>query len=177
MPARPISHAARPLRTVRALRARRGFTLIEVMIVIALVVALTGLVGIALLGRRDDAKVDMTRIDMNTLRQALDQFYFDMNRWPTDEEGLAALWDRNALQVEDESMESRWRAYLSEPLARDRWGNEWGYRQVSEQGDESRYDLWSNGPDGQEGTEDDITSWSTDAGGAGGFGDVLGGGN
>ncbi len=159
------------------LRGRRGFTLIEVMIVIALVVALTGLVGIALLGRRDDANVELTRVDMNTLRQALDQFYFDMNRWPTDEEGLAVLWDRNALQVDNESQEQRWRAYLNDPMPRDRWGNEWGYRQVSEFADESRYDLWSNGPDGQEGTDDDITNWSEDQNGmgGGGFGDVLGG--
>lgn len=169
------------MKTIRTHR-RRAFTLIEVMIVIALVVALTGLVGVALLGRRDDAKVDLAKVDMNTLKSALTQFRFDHERWPSEAEGLAVLWDSEAFQPDEAATEadvdeSSWRAYLDEPMASDRWGNEWGYRPVSEFGDESQYDLWSNGPDGEEGTDDDITNWSDEAGGAGGdFGDVLGGG-
>jgi hypothetical protein len=61
----------------------------------------------------------------------------------------------------------------------DRWGQAWGYRQVSENGDEKMYDLWSNGPDKQEGTEDDIVSWTTEdesGDGSGGSGGTGGGG-
>jgi len=63
--------------------------------------------------------------------------------------------------------------YLEEPLATDRWGNEWGYRAESETR-EGKYDLWSNGPDGEEGTEDDITSWASSEEDEEGFGSPAG---
>jgi general secretion pathway protein G len=137
---------------------RRAFTLIEVMIVIAIILALSGLVGVALFRQRDSAKVDLARTDMNSLRNGLDLFRLDFDRYPSDEEGLKVLWDKTALT--DEAGQTKWKEYLREPMATDRWGTAWGYRQVSEHGDETKFDLWSFGPDKQEGTDDDITSWS-----------------
>ena len=133
---------------------------------IAIVLALSGLVTMALFKQRDAAKVDLARTDMNSLKGALDLFRLDFDRYPTDEEGLAVLWDRNALSSEDEA--GKWKGYLKEPMPNDRWGTPWGYRQQSEFGDETRYDLWSNGPDKEEGSDDDIRSWTEEeAGGAG----------
>jgi general secretion pathway protein G len=153
----------RPTRLVR-----RAFTLIEVMIVIAIVLALSGLIGVALFRQRDSAKVDLARTDMNSLKGALDLFRLDFDRYPTEEEGLAVLWDRNALSSDEEP--AKWKGYMREPMATDRWGQPWGYRQRSEFGDETRFDLWSNGPDKEEGTDDDIKSWMEEgAGGAGGL--------
>jgi general secretion pathway protein G len=147
-----------------------GFTLIEVMIVIAIVLALSGLVGVAVLARRDEAKKDTAAIEMNTIRHAMDMFRVDFDRWPKDEEGLAVLWDKTKLDPEAD--QTKWKAYLNEPMPNDRWGHPWGYKQVSEHAsDETKYDLWSNGPDGQEGTEDDITSWKS-LGAEGGTGDL-----
>ena len=143
---------------------RSGFTLIEVMIVIAIVLALSGLIGVALFRQRDSAKVDLVKTDMNSLKQGLKLFYMDFDRYPTDEEGLKALWDKTS--IADETEAAKWKKYLSEPMASDRWGSPWGYRQISEHGDETVFDLWSYGPDKQEGTDDDLTSWSNTEAGA-----------
>ena len=138
-------------------RVRRGFTLIEVLIVLAIVLALGGIVGVAVLGRSDEAKVDLAKVDLNTLEAGLKQFRFDFNRWPTDDEGLAVLWNQERLDPDADP--EQWRGYLEQPLASDRWGNEFGYTAESEfSEDASQYDLWSNGPDGEEGTDDDITA-------------------
>lgn len=136
----------------------RGFTLIEVMIVIAIVVALGTLVGIAAMSRRSEANQGIASTQLSTIRNAMKLFYVDFDRYPTDEEGLRVLWDKTALSG-DEADQKKWKGYLDEPMPNDVWGRAWGYRQKSTQGDESKYDVWSNGPDGQEGTEDDVTSW------------------
>ena len=149
--------------------ARRGFTLIEVMIVIAIVLALTGLIGVAVLGRRDSAKKDTAKIELNTIKNALDLFRHDFDRYPKDEEGLAVLWDKSKLDPEVDT--TKWQGSLKDPMPTDRWGQPWGYRQQTEHSDDAtRYDLWSFGPDKQEGTDDDINSWSVE-GAEGGTGE------
>lgn len=136
---------------------RAAFTLIEVMIVLAIVLALSTLVGIAVFARRDQAKVNFAEIDLNNIQSAMEQFRFDFERYPTDEEGIAVLWNSELLDAESDT--EKYTEYLQKPMPNDRWGNEWGYRAESETR-EGKYDLWSNGPDGEEGTEDDITSWA-----------------
>lgn len=169
------SHCGRfRARSGRSSRARRGFTLIEVMIVLAIILALSGLVAVAVFARQKESKASLTQIDMNTLKKGLQQFYLDFDRYPTDEEGLGVLWNKSSLTSEDEA--AKWKKYIEEPMASDRWGTAWGYRQASEQGDDSTYDLWSNGPDKQEGTDDDITSWKKDAGDGAGDAAPAGGG-
>ena len=157
--------------------ARRGFTLIEVMIVIFIVLALGGLVMYNLMGSRDKAVDGLAKIDHNNLKGALRTFRLTHGRYPTDDEGIKVLWDKNAMQ--DEESIKLWEKILEAPMPLDRWGQAWGYRQVSENGDEKMYDLWSNGPDKQEGTEDDIVSWTTEdesGDGSGGSGGTGGGG-
>ncbi len=144
----------------RFVSIRRGFTLIEVMIVIVIVLALGSLVAYNLLGTKERAEDDLVKIDMNTLKQALKNFRFAHNRYPTDEEGLKALWDKTAIQDEEEA--KKWTKLLEEPMLKDRYGNEWGYRQKSEHGDETAYDLWSYGRDKLENTNDDLVSWTAE---------------
>jgi len=146
-------------RTARS--AARGFTLIEVMIVIFIVLALGGLVAYNLMGKKDEAVNSLARADMNTIKAGLKMFRFEHGRYPTDEEGLAVLWDKERMSDEEEV--KKWRKQLEAPMPKDRFGNEWGYRQVSEHGEESTYDMWSYGPDKIEGTDDDIVSWDKDA--------------
>lgn len=149
----------------RSPRSGGGFTLIEVMIVIAIILALTGLITVAVFQRRDEAKRDTVKIDMNNIRSGLKFFRNDFDRWPTDEEGLKVLWDKSALTQDADA--TKWKKYLEEPMPNDRWGSPWGYKQVGEHGDPAdaasgelaMYDLWSIGADKQEGTEDDIVSW------------------
>lgn len=153
---------------------RRGFTLIEVLIVLAIVLALTAIVGVAVFGRQDQAKADLAEIDLNNIKRALRGFRADFGQYPTDEEGIAVLWDSELLDPERDTNAYLSGGYLEEPITEDAWGNEWNYRAESEYGDE--YDLWSNGPDGEEGTEDDIVSWNPeDGGGDFGFGPESGG--
>ncbi|CAG0950804.1 Type II secretion system protein G [Phycisphaerales bacterium] len=154
-------------------RGARGFTLIEVMIVILIVLALGGLVAYNLLGTKEKADDDLVKIDMNTLKQALKNFRFTHNRYPTDEEGLRVLWDKEA--AIDEDVQKKWTKLTEAPMAKDRYGNEWGYRQKSEHTeDEDAYDLWSYGRDKTEGTDDDIVSWDKDAESGGTSGDSSG---
>lgn len=152
----------------RAARRLRGFTLIEVLIVIFIVLALGGLVAYNLMGQKDKADDDLAKVDMNTLKQGLKMFRFEHGRYPTDEEGLRVLWDKEAMQ--DEEQAKKWVARLEKPMPKDRFGHEWGYRQKSEHGNEDTYDLWSTGRDGIEGNEDDVVSWDKDADTTGGGG-------
>ncbi len=138
--------------------AHRGFTLVEVMIVIAIILALASLIGIAVFNRFGEAQENITKIQMKTVEDALESFRLDFNRYPTDEEGLSVLW--SSTNLENPEDEDKWSPYLESPSPNDQWDNPWGYRQISEYGDETKYDLWSYGPDGEEGTDDDITSWS-----------------
>jgi general secretion pathway protein G len=94
------------------------------MIVIAIVLALTGLIGVAVLGRRDSAKKDTAKIELNTIKNALDLFRHDFDRYPKDEEGLAVLWEKSKLDPEADS--GKWQSYLKDPLPNDRWGHPWG---------------------------------------------------
>lgn len=152
-------------------RSRGGFTLIEVMIVILIVLALGGLVAYNLMGTKEDAENKLAKIDMQTLGQALKQFRFDHGRYPSDEEGLEVLWSKDKLTDEEEL--KKWKKLLEKPMPTDRFGNQWGYRQKSEHGDadEETYDLWSYGRDKQEGTADDIVSWDQEAENGKGGGD------
>jgi general secretion pathway protein G len=137
----------------------RGFTLIEVMIAIALVVALGGVVGLLVFQRKADADVGVVRIQMNEVKRALEMFRLDFGRFPTDDEGLAVLWSRDTLDPDAD--ETKWRANLASPKPRDNWGSAWGYRAEGE-AREGYYDLWSYGPDKQDGTDDDIMLWEAE---------------
>lgn len=151
---------------IAARRVSRGFTLIEVLIAILIVVAIGGLVAWNVLGKRKEANVGLVQIQMNQIKDSLRDFHLVYDRYPTDEEGLKALWDKSSMQ--DEGDIAKWRKFIEKPIANDLWGNEWGYRQKSEHGDEETFDLWSYGPDKQEGTEDDLVSWDKNAEDGGG---------
>jgi general secretion pathway protein G len=138
-------------------RRRRAFTLIELLIVIAILLAIGGLVVVNLIPRGEQAKADLQRVQFDQVDGAMKQFRLDLQRWPTEEEGLAALWRQDAL--EDEEDYERWRGpYLENPIDQDYWGGELVYRNPSEELGEGQYDIVSFGPDGEEGTEDDITN-------------------
>lgn len=151
----------------RLRNARSAFTLFEVMIVIAIIVAIGGLVGLSVLSRKKDADKDLARAQIKSIEDALEGFHLKYDRWPTEEEGLAVLWSKDTLSPDADA--TKWSAELKAPIPTDKWGSPWGYRPVSEHGDETKFDLWSNGPDKQEGTEDDIKNWSdeNDTGGTG----------
>jgi len=137
--------------------ARRGFSLLEIMIVIAIMLLLAGFVGFNLLGARDDAKLDMAKMQLNQFRNSLMEFNIRFGRFPTEEEGLAVLWSNETLDQDLDT--ARWRRFTEEAVPTDPWNNEWVYRTVAADGidgDGLPYELFSVGPDGQEGTDDDV---------------------
>lgn len=149
----------------RALK-RRAFSLIEIMIVLAIIVLISGLVGFALLSRRDEANVSKAQIDINTLKNALLDFNRRYGRYPTEDEGLAVLWSSSTV---DPELEDQWSATVSNNMANDPWGNPWEYNPEGLRR-EGYYDLSSNGPDGEPETDDDIYAWDEDEEGMGGSG-------
>lgn len=145
--------------------ARSAFTLIEVLIVIAIIVALTGLVGLALFSKQKEAKTGLAQADLNNIKTALGSFRVKYDRWPTETEGIEVLWNKEKLDPDADA--AKWSKELEKSMPVDRWGRPWNYRPTSEHGDEDTFDLWSNGPDGEDGTTDDIVSWEKEDTGAG----------
>ncbi len=137
--------------------AHRGLTLIEVMIVIAILLAIGGLVVVNLLPAKDRADADLTTSQIDQFDAALKMFKLNMGRYPTEDEGLRALWSEEA--IEDEEEVTNWDGpYLENPKPQDHWGTEWLYRYPGEIRGESFYDIISLGPDKEEDTDDDITN-------------------
>ncbi|MEO1008179.1 MAG: type II secretion system major pseudopilin GspG [Planctomycetota bacterium] len=148
---------------------RHAFSLVEIMIVLAIIVLLSGLVGFAVLSRRDEANLKKAQIDVNTLKDALLDFNRRYQRWPTDDEGLAVLWSSETV---DPEQEDAWSESLGQAMPNDPWGNPWEYAEEGERR-EGYYDLSSNGPDGEPDTDDDIYAWEEDEGGLGSGGGLA----
>lgn len=149
----------------RTLSTARGFTLLEVMIVIGIILLIAGLVTVNLMGSRAEATKGTVEIQLRSMRDALKQFNLAFNRFPTEEEGLAVLWSKATLDPQADA--TKWRAFLEQPIPNDPWGTAWGYAPTSEQAPEGMFDLWSNGPDKEANTADDIRLWkNTDKSGA-----------
>lgn len=135
------------------LKKNRGFTLIELTLVIIIIGVLVAMVAPRLAGKSQQGKLAAAQADINAhLSTALDLFEVDNGRYPTTEEGLAAL--RTA-----PSAAPRWKGpYLKRPVPPDPWRKPYVYRSPGQHNRED-YDLFSYGPDGVEGGQDDITNW------------------
>jgi len=128
-------------------RKDRGFTLIELMLVIVILGILAGVTVTQITGVSQDAKIAAAQTDIENIKMALRMFEVDMGYFPTEDQGLEELYTKT-----DEH-----RKYL-EKAPKDPWGTEYGYRAESEH-EMDFPDIWSNGKDKEEGTEDDVVSW------------------
>lgn len=135
----------------------RGFTLIEIMAVVLIIGLLSTLVGVAIIPQIDKGRVNAARAQIKQLDFAIEQFRVDTARFPTTEQGLAALIDPppDARNYQDGG-------YLRERrIPDDPWGNAYNYESPGQHNDRS-YDLWSLGADGApggDGTDADIGNW------------------
>lgn len=130
---------------------KKGFTLIELMLVVIIIGVLVSMVVPRLAGRSEEARIAAAKADINAnISVALDLFELDNGKYPTTDEGLPALRAKPGSA-------SNWKGpYLKkEPV--DPWGKKYIYRSPGEHNPD--YDLYSYGPDGKEGGSDDITNW------------------
>lgn len=133
---------------------RRGFTLIEVLLVLAILGVIMSLVVPRLLGRQKHANEDATYISIYGVEQALKLYSMDHGgAYPSTSEGL------NALLQPGRSDDRRWRGPYVEKIPRDAWGNPIAYEYPGRRNQDGA-DLYSPGPDGVEGTDDDLGNWS-----------------
>jgi general secretion pathway protein G len=137
-------------------RSERGYTLVEILVVITIIGLLMSLVGPRVLSYLTESKVKAARIQIQSFTSALDLFYLDAGRYPTSAEGLSVLVMRPGAGI------AIWNGpYLKGAIVpNDPWGKPYVYRSPGEHG---AYDLVSLGSDSQEGgtgTAADITSWT-----------------
>jgi general secretion pathway protein G len=140
----------------------RGFSLIELMIVVVILGLMATLLVPRIMDRPEEARVAKARIDMRTLESALRLYRLDNGNYPTTEQGLAALVRKP--EIEPLPRNYRTGGYLeTASVPKDPWGNEFRYRSPGEQGRE--YEIISLGADGKEGGTEfaqDIKSWQLD---------------
>jgi general secretion pathway protein G len=133
---------------------QRGFTLIELMVVLLIIGVLAALVVPNVLDRADDARVTAAKTDVTNLMQALKLYKLDNQRYPTAEQGLQALLAKPTTPP----VPNNWKTYLDQ-LPKDPWGSPYVYLNPGIKGE---VDVMSYGADGQSGGEGknaDIGSW------------------
>jgi len=137
-------------------RRIRAFTLIEVMVVIAILAVLAALIVPKVMSRPDEARVVAARQDIASLLQALKLYRLDNLRYPTTEQGLAALVTRPTLAP----VPPNWKpgGYL-ERLPRDPWGNPYQYLSPGLRGEVDVFSFGADGVAGGEGFDADVGSW------------------
>ena len=135
--------------------AERGFTLVEMLVVISIIALIMALVGPRVLNFLGESKVKAAKIQIESLTSALDLYALDTGRYPSSSEGLEALMQRPG------SATSWGGPYLKgNVVPKDPWGRPYIYRSPGQHG---AYDILSYGADGQEGgtgAAADITSWT-----------------
>jgi general secretion pathway protein G len=137
---------------------RRGFTLIEVLVVVVIIAVLASIVAPNVFRHVDTAKNVAARAQISTLSAALDVYRLDNGRYPTTEQGLAALWQAPSIGPRP----TNWRGpYLRQTIPADPWGAPYLYRSPGEHAP-TTFDLSSLGSDGAvggSGEAADVTSW------------------
>lgn len=140
------------------LSRRRGFTLIEIMVVITILGILAALIVPRVVGRTDDARVAAAKQDIGSVMQALKLYRLDNSRYPTTEQGLQALITKPTI----EPLPSNWKSggYLERnAVPKDPWGHPYQYLSPGTQGEIDVFSLGADNQPGGEGADADIGSW------------------
>jgi general secretion pathway protein G len=137
-------------------RLARGFTLVEIMVVVVIIGILGALVVPKLLGRTGESRVVAAKTDIATLMQALKLYKLDNQRYPTTEQGLQALTTKPS----SGPSASGWKegGYV-EKLPKDPWGNAYQYLSPGLHGEVDIFSFGADGQAGGEGEDADVGSW------------------
>lgn len=137
-------------------RYSRGFTLIEIMVVVVIMGILAALVVPKLMGRTDDARIVAARQDISVLMQALKLYRLDNQRYPTTEQGLEALIAKPTTGP----AANNWKmgGYI-EKMPKDPWGNPYHYLSPGIKGEVDVFSYGADGQPGGAGNDADIGSW------------------
>ena len=143
--------------TLSGLRTQRGFTLLEVMVVVVILGILAALVVPNIIGRPDEARVIAAKQDIASLMQALKLYRLDNQRYPTTEQGLQALVAKPATAP----LALNWKAggYV-ERLPSDPWGKPYQFLNPGVRGEIDVFSYAADGAPGGEGNDADIGSWN-----------------
>ena len=132
-------------------RSEKGWSLIELIVVLVILGLLAGVVGPKVYDKLVKSKDQIAKIQIKELEGALQLFSFDIGRYPESAEGLEAL-------IQNPGGIESWKGpYLAKSVPKDPWEKPYIYRFPGTHGGD--YDLFSYGPDGTEGSDDDISSW------------------
>ena len=133
-----------------------GFTLIEIMVVIAIIGILATLIVPKIMGRPDEARATAAKHDVGTLVQAFKLYRLDIGRYPTTEQGVKALVEKPT----SEPVPQNWKAggYL-DSIPKDPWGNPYQYANPGTRGEIDVYSFGADGKPGGTGNDADIGNW------------------
>ncbi|HUY32903.1 MAG TPA: type II secretion system major pseudopilin GspG [Pirellulales bacterium] len=135
-------------------RRRQGFTLIEVLLVLVILVILGSLVGIQIRSAQKSALLKAAKSQVGMFDSPLQRYALDMGDFPTASVGLGAL-----VSAPSDAKSAQWAGpYLEKGVPADPWGNQYQYANPGRHNAGS-YDVWSLGSDGADGTDDDIGNW------------------
>jgi general secretion pathway protein G len=140
--------------SLRRIRTSRGFTLIELMVVLVILGVLAALIVPNVLDRADDARVMAAKTDVGNLMQALKLYKLDNQRYPTAAQGLQALVAKPSV----DPVPANWKPYLDK-LPGDPWGGSYQYLNPGIKGEVDVLSLGADGKPGGEGKDADIGSW------------------
>ncbi|UTV27632.1 type II secretion system major pseudopilin GspG [Photobacterium atrarenae] len=138
-------------------RKQRGFTLLEVMVVIVILGVLASLVVPNLLGNKEKADQQKVVTDISALEQALDMYKLDNSVYPTTDQGLDALVSMPSSSPEPRNYRNG--GYIKR-LPQDPWGNAYQYVMPGENGPVDIFSLGADGQEGGEGVNTDIGNWN-----------------
>ncbi len=151
----PITHYS----SRRRFHDERGFTFIEIMVVVAILAILAALVVPRIMGRTDEAKRTAAKVQIRNIEGALQLYKLDNGVYPSTEQGLRALVEKPTVGV----IPKKWKpgGYLQK-IPEDPWGNPYKYLSPSPRGEYEIISLGTDGEVGGEGVNADITNWNLD---------------
>jgi general secretion pathway protein G len=140
--------------SVKTAHKQRGFTLIEVMVVLLIIGIMASMIAPQILGSQEEAQLKKAAVDIQSLESALEMYKLKNNTFPTSEQGLDALVTAPTIDPIPRNYQE---GGFIKRLPNDPWGNPY---QLISPGELSVIDIFTNGPDGEAGTDDDIGNWN-----------------